>query len=287
MEIPSLVTHHGFLLAGALLLGTILQALRYVRSFKDLKVLFGCIGIALLGLLPGKHERDYRFDEHLIIVAGWFTLAIAFVFRKRIIGTLTEQYLLHVNIIYAYFLLTHFSWYQASDLLLVALFPSIHTLILICLKQPFKTGINILSFLWFFLMNIVMLIGSFVHFFVILIQSGSTGISLWEALTLGPAFFLLIAYSFYIWSLVPIPGKHQSFKQRLVQVKQFIRELDRAYDNVQLRRRHACLIILIEGGLLWMNWIFKFTSATIAINVSLILFSILIPSTKKPPRIEL
>jgi hypothetical protein len=184
-------------------------------------------------------------------------------------------------------LLTHLSWHQASDLLLIALFPSTHTLVLLFSKQPFKKGINALSFVWFFFMNIVMLIGSFVHFFVILIQSGSAAISLWEALTLGPAFFLLIAYSFYIWSLVPIPGKHQSFKQRLIQVKQFIRELDHAYDGVQLRRRHACLIIMIEGGLLWLNWIFQFTSATIAINLSLILFSILIPTTQKPKRIDL
>lgn len=274
--------NHALLLAGAVLLGTILHTVRYIRTVSDVKTIGSCVAISLLGLLPGKNERNYRLDTHLIAMAGWFAVTTAFVFRKRIIGTLNEQYLLHINIIYAFFLLTHLDWQgPTASLLFVALLPSIHTLILALHPKPFKTGINILSFLWFFVMSIIMLIGSLWNFFLILIEKGPIAISLWEGLTMGPVLFLLLAYTTYIWSLVPIPGKHQTFREKWLKVKIFIRELDQAYDNAQLRRHQSLLIILIEGGLLWLNHAFQIVSPIIAINMSLILFSILLPNTSQ------
>ena len=97
----------------------------------------------------------------------------------------------------------------------------------------------------------------------------------------APVLFLLLAYSSYIWSLVPIPGKHETFREKWLKVQIFIRELDRAYDNTQLRRHQSLLIILIEGGLLWLNHTFQIVSPIIAINISLILFSILIPNANQ------
>lgn len=214
------------------------------------------------------------------MVIGFFIFSMAFAFRKRIIGILNEQYLLHINIIYAFFLLTHLAWSGAeSEILALALFPSIHTLVLILHPRPFKTGINVLSFVWFFLMNIVMLLGSIWHFLATMFVQGSSAITAWEALTMGPVLFLLIAYSLYIWTLVPLPGRHQTFRARIQEIKRFIRELDQAYDNAQLRRRQAALILVIEGGLLWLNYTYQLISPTIAINVSLILFSILFPQS--------
>ena len=274
--------NHALLLAGALLLGTILHTFRYIRSFEDVKKMAACFAVSLFGLLPGKHERDYSLGAHLVVSAGWFTLAAAYLFRKRIIGILNEQYLLHINIVYTFFLFTHLDW-QGPDasLLFFALLPSIHTLVLILHPKPFKMGINVISFVWFFFMSIIMLVGSFAHFLTTLLGEGASALSLWEGLTMGPVFFLLLAYTSYICSLIPIPGKHQSFRSRLLEVKIFIRELDRAYDDVQLRRRQGALILLIEGGLLWINHYFQFVSPLVAINMSLILFSILIPNQSK------
>ena len=289
MNFPEIASvHHGLFLALAMLLGTILHTFRYVRSVDDLKGLGKCVALSLLGLLPGKRERDYHLETHLITVAGWFAFTTAFLFRKRIIGTLTEQYLLHINIVYAFFLLTHLRWYgPESPVLLLALLPSVHTLVLILHPKTFKTGINIVSFLWFFVMNIVMLIGSFWQFFIEILTKGAESISLWQGLTMGPMFFLLMAYSVYIWELIPYPRRHQTYAQRLKDVKLFIRELDRAYDPIQLRMRHSIFIIVVEGGLLWINHVFKLVDPTIAINLSLILFSILLPNSNPPKRIDL
>lgn len=90
----------------------------------------------------------------------------------------------------------------------------------------------------------------------------------------GMAFLYLVSYGFYIFYLVPIPGKRQSIQERIEQWKEYLALLSGKYSNEQMKPPYAVLILAAGFGILFLNHLLDIVSDFLLINAMIVLSQI-------------
>lgn len=280
------------MLVPAIFAGGIL-AQAFILTSGKWKDLFNLVGISLLlsllSFIPSKRElsqHTYDMATHVLAYPLMFFLIFVFIFiiayRDKILLTINEQTVLSFTIMF---------WFVAGKYLFnllacVGVFAIIATMLtaLMCFTD-IRIGRYPRAFFhaWFILMAL----------FLCMSQFSASGLG--EALTnfasieqASPELMLLAffggmtslyicAYGFYLFMLIPIPGKHQSLSERLRQWEEDIDFLADRYSGEQIKPIFTILIIVIEGGLLLLNNFYPVVSDFILINFFIIISQIRMP----------
>jgi hypothetical protein len=77
--------------------------------------------------------------------------------------------------------------------------------------------------------------------------------SSWELIIIGYSYLALLANVFYVLYFIPIPGKRQSFKDRMRNIREHAKDLEEKYVAVNSTSRQILLTIVIFLILLALN----------------------------------
>jgi hypothetical protein len=92
-----------------------------------------------------------------------------------------------------------------------------------------------------------------------------------ESISAGMAFLFLAANATYIYYLIPIPGRSQSFKSRMKEWHEFTDLMTQRFDDQQKAQRQTWLLLLSAGGVLLLNFVFRWLPTTLLINTLIVL----------------
>jgi hypothetical protein len=255
-------------------LGVLFQALFFVRSRADLKVLAICLLIGLCGMIPGKHEHNYALYRHMLFGFGFFSFMSAIFFKNELMPIISEKLVLFYTLIfwYAFFSFVYKSTYFHNILLSIFLVPTIGTILIAFIKQKLNFTLKLCFYSWF--VCVVLLMGvfqfSYGNIVIFFKEKGIYWLNSWDSIFAGMAFFYIVANVAYLYQLIPIPAKHQSMKSRMEQWHEFTTFTVNRYEDDQLTYIQALLIIVIQGGLLFLNYQYHLLDPNLVINLMIL-----------------
>jgi len=213
-----------------------------------------------------------------------FSILFSIVAEEEILPEISEQTILSFTLVFWYICFTHFSVGFSHLWVKIALIPSIATLIISFINRKLGFFWKLFFYNWFLLLIIFFGIFyfSFGNLSFFFIKENIKNLSVIGVMATGMAFLYLIANSFYFFELFPIPGKHQSFRERIEMWKEHTRLLTSKYTDYQLKPAYSFLLILFQGGILVLNYFFKFVSEDLIISIAILLPSSLISPPENP-----
>jgi len=138
------------------------------------------------------------------------------------------------------------------------LLPSLWSLYLCWSGRPAPRAGKIADYLWF--LAVVVLLGIWGFPFSPLALFGSTRGAPWisplDGVLGGMTFMVLVVYGTYLFFFIPIPGKHQSFADRMKQWREFVGIMaERFHDTPGNRAGLAALSAVLVGIFLLHAWV--------------------------------
>lgn len=268
-------------------LGVLLQAffmIRYKLNSKNKLFEFSaCLVLALISsfYLNNKIKLPDSLYFSILFFSFVFSILFGHYFKKDILPDITEHTILYFTIIFWYIFFPGLK----SLLFSLDLMPSLDSLLLFPILIG-SLGVLFISFsnvklnifwklffyIWFLsiiiCLNILCFLSKNISFFFN--KEAIITLSPLEILFSGMVFFYLIVNVLYIYELIPIPAKHQSFNERIKEWKKYINMLTNKYSDNQLKPVHSLLTILFLGGFFVSNYFLQFAPAYLIINIAII-----------------
>jgi len=232
--------------------GGLLQALLWVIASRRWVSLWAvAAGLGLGALLALKaHASPVALAG---IGAGVF-LSVAY--SDITLPRMRESLLLVMNLVWLYVAyLAQRRGAMPRYILLASGIPTLWTLAVSFLPFRLNAAARVLTYVWFLAMTAGVLWfcvpGQVLR--VLLWKPGQVELSAGEALLQGMSFSVLSVYAVNLFLLVPIPGKHQSFENRMQQWRELVWVMAGKHDDDQLDLGWAACILLGIGGFLALN----------------------------------
>lgn len=277
--------------------GVALQALLLMRGDWNWGKLALCVAMGLVGLFPGKHERVYEPLFHVLMVFSLFSVMFAFLFKEDILPIVTEAILLWYTVVFWY------AVYSSSYLsirtplgsvwVVLLLLPTAATLYIAAVKTQCGFVLKLGLYSWFLI--IIVCLGllqfPFSQLKLFFKENQVPWVTPFESLTAGMAFLFLLANGVYVYYLIPIPGKHQSFADRMKEWHEFTDLLTQRFDDSQVTLAQAVIALGVGGTALLVNAIYRWFPPELVINVAIVipaivfhprLLGISVPNSKSP-----
>ena len=144
---------------------------------------------------------------------------------------------------------------------------------LILIKSKLNFWGKLLFYSWFLV--IVVTLGlfrfSFSHLSLFFDRAHTPWIGSVDCLLTGMAFLYLIVNATYIWELIPIPGKNQSWQDRMRQWHELTGLMTKRCDDQQPSHLQTVMIIVLQGGGLLLDYQYHLVPAGLLINVLILL----------------
>lgn len=216
------------------------------------------IPIALLcGLLVvAEIAEDYRVGDTVEPWMGMplgFALVIAFMYKQRLLPTVTEGTLFGYGLVASYIFVHDFFTGGLSAhsfvfwiLLLVPCYMALTTILILTPQRVGKVGQS-------FLMTLFIAISVYIGYIIAretLMFSGSP----WELFIVGYGYLVLLANIYYLLYFIPIPGKRQSFAERVRNIKQHAQDFEEKYVAVNSTVTEIGVTLLLFTGLLFLDY---------------------------------
>ncbi len=256
-------------------LGVVGQAFFSLGSKMD-KNVFGLILTSLLfsvaGFCPGKRERSYDLPSHVAGSFFLFSLMVATLLKKQLLSKISEHTLLVYNLIFIYLCLKYIPSGGQVRVFFLALLavPSFAVLVNSLVKIVLPVALEVAFYYWYIVMSVAMLLFKFpVGDFAFLKTTAASPDYLGVFLA-GMVFFILVTNSFYIFEMIPIPGKRQSWADRMREFKEHIQIISDKYDDSQMKASETLLLILLQGGALYLNHAKGWFNDGIIVNFSIL-----------------
>ena len=259
-------------------LGVFLQALLLIRGDWDWVRLALCVAFGALGMFMGKHEHEYKPFLHILFSLGLFAFMFALRFKNDLLPVISEKVLLSYSLIFWFAFFSYFydgtAWGNALAALLLV--PSAAT-VFIALQRPSLSFLSKL-FLYTWFLCIVVSLGlfqfPFQHLSIFLSPEKSPWLNPLDCIVAGMAFLYLAVNMAYLFELIPIPGKHQSWADRMKEWHKLTDLMTERFEDEPVHRL-GLLFILAQGIALLLIYFFHWVSVALAINISVVLPSIL------------
>ena len=245
--------------AGLLVQAVFLLVGQLERS--DLTKLLGCCAGSLFGLIPAKHEHRYDPSFHLFFVACVFSVIYACFFKRKVLEHINKEILM---------VWTMIGLYIALQTPLITGYPPVLIVLSVLSVIPVANafagfdksyGWKVCLYIWFLCVLIGIAASKFAFSTVVNIFWNSGGpVNSVTKLFVGMSFLYLAINVWYVIELIPLPGKHQSFSERLEHVKEDLDILASDYDDAQVRWWKTVLLLAISGSLLAINYFQHFVS---------------------------
>ena len=256
-------------------LGVIIQAILLIRNDWDWGKLGLCLGIGLMGFMPGKHENNYDPLIHIFLCFCFFAFIFAITFKEDILPLISEKILLSYSLIFwfSFFSFFYKDAFIHKFLFILFLLPSLATVFIAFIKSKLNFWGKLFFYSWF--LTIIVSLGlfrfSFSHLSLFFSNHHSSWIGPIDCILTGMAFLYLVVNATYIWELIPIPGKNQSWKSRMEEWHELTNLMTQRCDDQQPTHVQTILILVLQGGGLFLNYQYHLVPAAVLINVLLLL----------------
>lgn len=232
--------------------------------------------LSFSALLPDKDESVYKLFRHIMLMGYLLSFFVSFsLIIEKLIPKINEKTVLEYNIVLIYVI---FSYFANSEFFLLILgliaLPTFLTFFNSFNKRSLNKFWQTAIYIWFLTISFVILALQLNFNIIFSLFSGNVfayRVSIFIALIYGMAVMSLAQNGMAILYLIPIPGKRQTFKERLKEVKEYIKDICHVYQDDQLKRNAGLLIIVLQGGILALNYFFNFLPHFLMINLSLII----------------
>ncbi|MDP4202816.1 MAG: hypothetical protein Q8861_08985 [Bacteroidota bacterium] len=251
----------------ALFAGLLFESFRISDNWKTVIGIFcGAYLLSLFCFLPGKHEFDYNFENHIEI---WpysfiflFALIFAIIHKDRVTAKLTEgtTLLLSISLIYwafDYGLMNYHNWFSISLMtlgFLLATFSIINALTHIRLSRTNRLVLSVWSTVIMFAFAIDNIIRVFCN------PSIESSPYLSESLYIGTQYFLLGVSAVYIMQnymllVAFLPSRNSNYKDDLRENKE---DHINRYSDKQINIGQSIFCIIFTVTVYWLNYKFQF-----------------------------
>jgi hypothetical protein len=259
-------------------LGVALQVLLLTRGDWNWGKLAVCIAVGAAGMLPGKHEHQYQPYVHVLFALGLFAFFFAIWFKDDLLPVISEKVLLSYSSIFWFAFFSYF--YKETvckNLLLGALLlPSTATIVVAVLRPKLNFVWKLCLYTWF--LSIVVSIGllqfPFQHLAIFLSPQASPWLTPLDCIVAGMAFLYLAVNIAYLYELIPIPGKHQSWADRMKEWHALTDLMTQRFEDEPMHRT-GMLLLAGQGVALLVIYFFHWVPAGLTINLFVVLPSIL------------
>jgi hypothetical protein len=270
--------------------GVAVQALLVIRvdrnwGMADWGTLAICVAGSALSMLPSKNEV-YVPLEHLLMCIGIFGFVLALLFEKRILPVINEKIVLSYTLVFWYAIYVNFQTLSLPDWLIFASLVPTSATFVIAFTQPALTfPWKVAMYSWFLVLivSLGLLQFSFARLAIFYSPEQAPWLSPVECLTTGMAYLYLCVNATFVYELVPIPGKTQSWKERMHDWHALTELMAHRFRDEPSASIVAASIFVIEGGVLALNFIYHFIPGGLLINLLLVLPGVLYFRSRVPP----
>src|SRR5271166_2822923 len=260
-------------------LGVALQALVLIRGDWNWKRLAGSVCVGLIGMLPGRHEQIYQPFFHVLYSLGIFSCWFAMAFKNDILPLVSEKVLLLYSIVFwfAFFSFFYERTLLHNILLALLMIPTIVTVVIAVVRPKLSFGWKLFLYVWFLgsVISLGLVQFPFHHLSLFLQPQGTPWLMPIDCIMAGMAFLYLAVNITYLYELVPIRGKNQSWQQRMEKWHELTDLMTQRVSEDQPTHRYALLLIAGIGGLLAIDYRFHWLPRNLVINALIILPCIL------------
>jgi len=256
-------------------LGVAVQAVLLLRGDWNWWKLAGCAGFALAGLIPGKHERVYQPLLHVLMVFSFFSVTFAFIFKRDILPLISEAVLLSYTLVFWF---AFFAYYYHGDplqicLMIALLVPTVATLFIAFRKTKLGFALKLILYTWFLVITVCLglLQFPFSQLSLFFADRQVPWASPLDSAAAGMAFMFLAANATYVFYLIPIPDKNESFEERMRHWHEFTDLMTQRFADAQLTFKQASAVLGLEGGALLANALYKWLPPGLLINAAIVL----------------
>jgi hypothetical protein len=259
-------------------LGVVVQALLVIRidrtwSTLDWGLLALCVVLSASGMLPSKHEVYVPLNNVLSCI-GIFGFTLALVFERRILPVINEQIALSYTLVFWYAIFVNFQSLGLPDWLLYASSVPTSATLIIAFTQP---ALNLFwkasMYAWFMvlLLSLGLIQFSFGRLLIFTSPNDAPWLTPIECVSTGMAFLYLCINATFVFELIPIPGKTQSWKDRMREWHDLTNLMAHRFDDGASPAVVAGMIVAVEGGVLVLNFIYHFIPDGLLINLFVVL----------------
>ena len=260
-------------------LGVALQALVLIRGDWNWKRLAGSVCVGLIGMLPGRHEQIYQPFFHVLYSLGIFSCWFAMAFKNDILPLVSEKVLLLYSMVFwfAFFSFFYERTLLHNILLALLMIPTIVTVVIAVVRPKLSFGWKLFLYVWFLgsVISLGLVQFPFHHLSLFLQPQGTPWLMPIDCIMAGMAFLYLAVNITYLYELVPIRGKNQSWQQRMEKWHELTDLMTQRVSEDQPTHRYALLLIAGIGGLLAIDYRFHWLPRNLVINALIILPCIL------------
>jgi hypothetical protein len=268
------------LLISAFGVGIALEALLLQRSDWQPGKLLGCMALSLLAAFPGKHETVYQPLLHVLFVFSAFAVLFAIAFKQDILPAISEKLLLSYTLIFWFAFFSYFyrSALLQNLLLIVLALPTVATLWVAWRRPTLNFTLKLVLYTWF--LGIMVGLGLFQFPFyqlrLFMQDQNIPWVTPHESISAGMAFLYLAANATYLFYLIPIPAKNESWADRMQHWHAFTALMTQRFDADVAAHRATWGLLCGEALLLALDYRFHWIAPGILINNLIILPSVIL-----------
>lgn len=256
------------------IVGVISRALVVLFTNFRKEDLFSLALASFMGFVVFLRADEFEQYGRFVIAILIFTALFSFFFKDRIISRITEGTLL-LNGLVTFYLFHNYIGSGSNMWILEMLFALyVIGLLILCIKRIRVSALVQTTLVACFLLSNVLIILTFFNIqnLFILCQSclplDFPRVSLFFA---GFVFFQILGNILYVLYFIPIPlSKHQSFKERLHEIKEHGRDLEQKYIDIDINFSKT-IIILIFSSFLFINSYFGLFEEALVVSIILML----------------
>lgn len=237
---------------------------------------------AFTGLVYIVRYDDYNLFSFGNVCLGTIILLSVISFAKYILPKINEIQILIWVMMYWY---TRFSLgteiatslyidVVLADIILIIL--SAITFIISILHVRLSNKLRLLLYVWFMAISTSVLYFALPDYSYVITSTGtfpdipSHNLKTYVfAILYGFQLFYIVCNMLYLFYLIPIPGKHQSMKDRIDDLKEFLKLLSAKFDSYQFKSGTVMTHIFVTAILLYLNFSYDLFSISNTILLTL------------------
>lgn len=259
----------GFIL-GAILESILLLNLQLNKAEKQKYAMALIIPTVVTGVvvIANLIEKE-PWQTTVVLFMCIFLCSFAVLFKHRLLKPIDERSVVIMNCVFLYVYLQHHVTYWVITLLVSSI--SISVLVNALISRNVHSVWRFFLYVWFLVMIIYIAAVqlqesdfSFVSASALQFDNDATFIA---TIISGMAVAYIIVYCWYVFWLIPIPGKHQKLSARLVEWREDIALMTSRYDTKEFHWIINVVSIIVVSGTLYLNYAYHITNDWVIVSI--------------------
>lgn len=234
-----------------------------------------CALLSLIMFAPGKHENDYAPLSHLLYVVVCFGFMFATMARRTLLPVVRERMVWAMTLVLWFVFLLGHDLHRHSHAVQAALLaiPSLISLFSCWSNRQMSDAAQVASYIWFLCTVVLLGVWGFQFSSLALFERnhGLPWITPAEGFLGGMTFMLLVVYGSHLFLFIPIPGKHQSMKDRMKEWFEYVQLLGERFQDTQSSRKELMVLSMVLLGIFlsyyWVDWMTGGLAIGLAVNI--------------------